>query len=141
MYSTNIKDNRYLIRCLAVSKEISANNFVVDTGAILTCCNSGFLDEKIQEKDVLGHETKAIGGLVSGSAVKFYKYPLKQFTIGNIDMGKQDIWITFDDRVTDIVLGMDILKQILIIINPYDQKIYFCKDADDYHENFELTIN
>ena len=88
----------------------------------------------------MNYETKIIGWLVSGSAVKFYKYPLKQFTIGNIDMGKQDIWITFDERVTDVVLGMDILKQIMLIINPYTQKIYFCKDADDYERNFQLKV-
>lgn len=140
MYSTSIKDNRSLIRCLAVSGDISANNFIVDTGAMFTCCNYSFLDENMQEKDVSGHEARIIGGLISGSTVKFYRYPLKQFTIGNIDLGRQDIWITFDERVTDIVLGMDILKKIVFIMNPYDQRIYFCKDADDYHENFELEV-
>ena len=62
-----------------------------------------------------------------------------QFTIGNIDMGEQDIWITFDERITDIILGMDILKQIIMITNPYDQKIYFCREREDYADNFELA--
>lgn len=54
-------------------------------------------------------------------------------------MGEQYIWITFDERVTDIILGMDILKQVMVITNPYNHRIYFCKDADDYYKNFELT--
>ncbi|MBR1876516.1 MAG: hypothetical protein IJ805_05375, partial [Lachnospiraceae bacterium] len=29
--------------------------------------------------------------------IRFYKYSAKQFTVGNIDMGLRDIWITFDD--------------------------------------------
>lgn len=103
MYSTNIKDNRYLVRCLIVSDYISSEKFIVD-----------------------------------GVSVRFYKHHLQQFTIGNIDMGEQDIWITFDKRVTDIILGMDILKQVIMITNPYDQKIYFCKDAEDYRQNFQL---
>lgn len=53
-------------------------------------------------------------------------------------MGRQDIWITFDERITDIILGMDILKQIIMITNPYIQQVYFCKDKDDYNNNFEL---
>ncbi|MDE7477274.1 MAG: retropepsin-like domain-containing protein [Lachnospiraceae bacterium] len=140
MYSTNIKDNRYLVRCLAVANEISVNNFVVDTGAKITCCNSDFMDENILEKDVAKCEVKLLGGLVKGNVVKFYRYPLKQFTIGNINMGEQDIWITFDKRVTDIILGMDILKQIIMITNPYNQKIYFCKDAEDYEQCFQLKV-
>lgn len=72
--------------------------------------------------------------------MKFYKLPLWQFTIGNIDMGEQDIWITFDEKITDIILGMNILGQIIRITNPYDQRIYFCKDADDYEQNFQLKV-
>lgn len=53
-------------------------------------------------------------------------------------MGEQDIWITFDERVTDIILGMDILKKIIMITNPYDHRIYFCRDKDDYDNHFEL---
>ena len=71
----------------------------------------------------------------------FYRYSLKQFTIGNINMGEQDIWISFDRRVTDIILGMDILKQVIMITNPYDQKIYFCKGAEDYYQNFQLKVS
>lgn len=63
---------------------------------------------------------------------------LGQFTIGNIDMSQQNIWITFDERITDIILGMDILKQIIMITNPYNQQVYFCKDSDDYNSSFKL---
>lgn len=79
-------------------------------------------------------------GIVNGAVIKFYKYQLKQFTIGNIDMGEQVKWITFDKRVTDIILGMDILRNIILITNPYDKKIYFCKDKEDYIEN-SLVVN
>ena len=66
------------------------------------------LDENMQENKIADCESKVIGELIKGESVKFYRYRLKQFTIGNIDMGPQDIWITFNERVTDIVLGMDI---------------------------------
>jgi len=140
VYSTNIKDNRYQIQCVAVFNKIRAARFIVDTGAKFTCCHYTSIDINLCESKLASNEVKFIGGFVKGAPVKFYKCSLKQFTIGNIDMGKQDIWITFDERVTDAVLGMDILKQVIMTINPYDQKIYFCKDSGDYDQNFRLKV-
>ena len=92
----------------------------------------------MEEKDLRGNEIKFLGGFVKGSPVKFYKCSLKQFTIGNIDMGEQALWITFDKRVTDTVLGMDNLQQVIFTANPYNKKICFCQDSDDYNDNFKL---
>lgn len=66
-----------------------------------------------------------LGGFAKELQVKFYKRSFSQFTIENIDFGKQDIWITFDDRVTDVVLGMDILQQDIFTANSYNKTIYF----------------
>lgn len=132
-------NNRYIARCIRASRAIKFVDFIVDTGARYSCCNYKQIDSSVQENELANCETKHIGGLIQGEAVKFYKYCLKQFTIGNIDMGAQDIWITFEERVTDTVLGMDILKQVIMIANPYDQRLYFCKDAEDYNRNFKLA--
>lgn len=141
MYSTNIEDNRYYANCIAVADEIAVEKFIVDTGAKFSCCHYGVIDETLTEGSFKSKDAICIGGFVKGDAVRFYKYQLKQFTIGNLDMGTQHIWITFDERVTDIILGMDILKQVILITNPYDQKIYFCKDSDDYHQYFRFMVN
>ena len=138
VYSTNIRDNKCLAECITVSTDTNMLHFIVDTGAMFTCCNYSLFDVHLKEETIKRNETKYLGGFVKGFPVTFYKYSLKQFTIGTIDMGEQDIWITFDKRVTDTVLGMDILKQVIMITNPYKQKIYFCKDADDYERNFQL---
>ncbi len=138
MYSTNIKDERYSVKCLIVDKFIKPYKFIVDTGAKFTCCHYEMINIALTEHQMSGCEEKYIGGFVKGDAVKFYKYRIRQFTVGNIDMGTRNIWITFDRRVTDVVLGIDILKQMIMIINPYDQKVYFCKDKADYDKNFEL---
>ena len=140
MYSTNIRGNRCLIDCVIALTEVSLEKFVVDTGAMFTCCSYNIVDGRLKEKELEGSEVKLIGGFVEGEYLKFYNLPLRQFTIGNIDMGEQDIWITFDEKITDIILGMDILRQIIMIKNPYDQCIYFCKDADDYEQNFRLKV-
>ena len=140
MYSTNIKDNRYLVKCITLLEQTQILKFIVDTGAKFTCCNYTSVGFEISEENFAGNETKFLGGFVKGAPVKFYKCRMRQFAIGNIDMGVQDIWITFDDRVTDAVLGMDILQQVIFIANAYNKKIYFCKNSDDYNDNFELKV-
>ena len=137
----SMRDDRYLIDCVIVSDKIAIEKFVVDTGAKFTCCNYCVIDSMLEESQFSGNEIKYIRGFVRGEIVKFYKYPLKQFTVGNIDMEKQCMWLTFDERVTDIILGIDILKQVIVISNPYTQKIYFCKDIDDYNNSFVLRVN
>lgn len=138
MYSTSLKDERFIVDSITVLEKMRIIQFVIDTGAKFTCCHYTTLGLGLQEEELANGERKFLGGFVKGVAVKFYKCRLKQFTIGSIDMGEQDIWITFDDRVTDTVLGMDILQQVIFIANPYTKKIYFCKDIDDYNNNFEL---
>jgi len=117
-----------------VLDKIRTVKFIVDTGARFTCCHYSVLGLDLHEEVLTGTETKLLGGFVKGSPVKFYKYRLHQFTIGTIDMGKQDMWITFDDRITDTVLGMDILQQVIFVSNTYNKKIYFCKDNNDYNK-------
>lgn len=138
MYSTNINDNRYVIQCILVHDDTCVRQFIVDTGARFTCCYYAVVDLDLHEEKIAAKEAKTLGGFVQGVSVIFYRLHLKQFTIGNIDMGEQDIWVTFDERVTDTVLGMDILQQVIFTANPYDKRIYFYKDREDYHANFTL---
>lgn len=49
MYSTNIKDNCYLVRCLIVSNYVSSEEFIVNTGAAYTCCHYKAVNDKLSE--------------------------------------------------------------------------------------------
>lgn len=138
MYSTKLKNERFSVDCIAFLGKVRIVQFVVDTGAMFTCCNYKSFDKNLKEKDLTGCEEKNLGGFVEGIGVKFYKVSLSQFTIGNINLNKQDIWVTFDKRVKETILGMDILQQVIFTANPYNKKIYFCKDSNDYNTNFEL---
>ena len=118
MYSTKLRNDtgRYVAKRIVNRNGPRVVDFVVDTGAKYTCCSALSIDSRIEESGIGGAETKILGGIIAGSVLKVYKYHVDQFTIGTVDMGEQDIWITFDDRATDDVLGMDIL-----------QKVFFCK--------------
>jgi len=55
-------------------------------------------------------------------------------------MGEEDIWITFDERVTDTIVGMDISQQVIFVANPYNKRVYFCNGVNDYNNNFNLAV-
>jgi len=128
VYSTRLKDERFSVECIVYTEKVRIIQYVVDTGAKYTCCNYKEFDKHMKEEEFIECDTKLFGGFIEGSGVKFYKYHVMQFTIGNIDMGEQDIWITFDKRVKETILGMDILKQITFLANADNKQICFYKD-------------
>ncbi|MDE7266794.1 MAG: retropepsin-like domain-containing protein [Lachnospiraceae bacterium] len=134
MYSTKLVKQRYEIECISLARVIKIQRFIVDTGAMYSCCHYSMIDEKLQESELFNLNTKLIGGFVNGLAVKFYEYPLKQFTVGNINQGPCSIWITFDERVADMVLGLDILKNIIFLNRPNDKEMYFFESDVDCKE-------
>lgn len=138
MYSTNAKDNRYTVDCIVSLKRIRITKFIVDTGARYTCCNYMLFDRELRKEEMADKEVKLLGGFVKGAPVEFYKCHLRQFTIGNIDLGAQNIWVTFDGRVTDSVLGTDILQRMIFAADPYHKRLCFCKDVVDFYRNFKL---
>lgn len=134
MYSTRLANQRFEIECISMARVLKIHRFIIDTGAMYSCCHYSMVDERLQESELSNLKTKLIGGFVNGSAVKFYEYPLKQFTIGNINLGNCNVWITFDKRVVDLVLGLDILKDVIFLNSPADGKMYFFESEADYKE-------
>ena len=69
--------------------------------------------------------------MISGSIIRVYRYRVQQFTVGTVDMGEQNIWITFDPRVTDDVLGMDVLRNVFFFQNADKEELYFSQSFDE----------
>lgn len=117
MYSTNCSNGlRYTVTCIINQSVIRLVDTIVDTGAKFTCYRARLIDSSLTEEQMMGKIHKDIGGFVDGerksNTVRVYQYCVNQFTIGNIDLGKRNIWVTFDQRVKDNVLGMDILRSV-----------------------------
>lgn len=134
MYSTKLVKNRFKIICIALVNQVSGLELVVDTGARYTCCNYKFIDTSLREDDFVNCEKKELTGFVKGKSLIFYKYHVRQFTIGNIDIGSQDIWITFDDLIGDAVLGMDLLSKISFLHIENISKLLFFKDTAELYQ-------
>ena len=133
MYSTKLKNStrRYIARCVVNENGPRVLGFVVDTGAKYTCCSAMSIGVKLDEEQMSGYETKLLGGMMSGSTLRVYKYHVQQFTVGTVDMGEQYIWITFDSRATDDVLGMDILRNTFFLQDADNETLFFAHNMDE----------
>ena len=141
MFSTSFQGSlRYIVVCIANSRIVKLIDTIVDTGAVYTCYMAHTIDPELTEEDFKGNNYKDFGGFVDGKnrMVRFYQYHLKQFTIGNIDMGEQDIWITFDKRISDNVLGMDILQAVDFLQFRNTGRICFFSNEKELVEYVEL---
>ncbi len=144
MFSTSFQDSlRYIVVCITNSRVISLVDTIVDTGAIYTCYMAHSIDIELTEADLQENEHRDFGGFVDGKnrMVRFYQYHLKQFTIGNIDMGAQDIWVTFDKRISDNVLGMDILQAVDFLQFRNTGKISFFQNEAELSDYVANTRN
>lgn len=113
MYSANLDDNRVTVQCNILNDHrLKFIDAIYDTGARYTCFQAYLLDSNLLEDGFSDYESKLLSGFVGNDASRFYRFPIERFAFGNIDIGKQDIWITFDERVTSNVVGYDIIKQI-----------------------------
>lgn len=135
MFSITSEGLRYVVTCILNQDGISLLDTIVDTGAMYTCYRADQVGEELSEDQFCDGESKSIGGFVDGqnvvNAVKFYKYDVKQFAVGTIDLGSTSIWITFDERVSDNVLGMDILNKVAFLqYDNSDELLLFADKAE-----------
>lgn len=123
---------RYVPTCIVNHSIVKPIDSIIDTGAMFTCYFAKVLDKNLTENLFENSEYKIISGFVDTQInSKFYKYKVKQFTIGNIDLGSQVIWITFDNRITDNIVGMDILSQVTFLQYANTNIMYFFKDKKE----------
>lgn len=136
----NIKliDNRFYIDCDFVlgtrfdKPHIETINFIVDTGARYTCCYYRDLDRRLDEKLFEKQEHIDLGGFVEGLSVRFYRYHVALIKLGdNVNLKDKDIWITFDSRITDYTLGMDILKDVSFLFTQKSNSLILFQDYNE----------
>lgn len=135
MYCANLEDNRVIVQCNIVNlRRMRFVSAIYDTGARYTCFRASTLSVALQEESCLGNETKMLGGFIGSEFSKFYKFEVEKFAFGTIDIGKQAVWITFDEAVTSNVVGYDIIKQVNRLSFAGEGKEYFFGDRSELLE-------
>ncbi|MCM1106215.1 MAG: hypothetical protein NC355_04645 [Blautia sp.] len=132
MFSVRLNKNRIFVQCFAQNL-LSVQSFMVDTGALYTCCPSLSLSIRVNENDCKQYDKIVLAGL-DNEPIVYYKFPVDLMCINNIDIGKRDIWVTFDKRVTDMVLGFDILKDISFLFDNQTSYMHFFGSRNELSE-------
>lgn len=140
MFTVDYEGERYSVNCIVNRRRPRVRRFVIDTGAKFTCCSYDYIDPELKEEDFADTESKLLGGFVADVGMKFYKCELTQFTIGTVDCGAQSIWITFDPRIADCLLGMDILHSTCFLNNPDEMCLEIYSDMRDLAEELSKRI-
>lgn len=146
-YCAKLNDgkSRIMLQCNFLSERFTKFTAVFDTGAEHTCITARTIRPEISEEKLinLGCNIKTVVGLIhndSACEVKYYQLKVKDFFLGNIHLTGADIWITFDDRVTDSVVGMDILSRVPYYYSPSDEKVHFFKNEEIARQELMTNI-
>lgn len=92
------------------------------------------LSAALKETDCVGNEEKLLSGFIGTDYCKFYRYEVERLAFGTIDLGKQSLWITFDEAVTSNVVGYDIIKQVNRLSFAGEAREYFFGDRSELKE-------
>ena len=143
VYSVKLKDNRIIVQCNILNRgKLKFIRSVYDTGAKYSCFRASYIASNMTEKELLGHEEKLLCGFVGVVASKFYRLHVESLAFGNIDLGEQDIWITFDENVTMNVIGYDIISQISrVSIANSCEELFFSSTTELKRYIDEVTAN
>lgn len=132
MYVADMNLLRYSSQCLIYANIGRTVEFVVDTGARYTCVSYRKVNKLLNEKDMKGNEYKIFAGYAKdGRGIIHYKYRINRFDIGDIQLGEQDIWITFDPNASDSILGIDMLQQVTFLQIENMKKLMFFRNVTE----------
>lgn len=107
--------NRYIATCTTLDN-ISFIEAIIDTGAMCTVFEAKLIDSKINENSINYTDKKQIGGFIDTlKPIEIFKIKVRKLVIESIILNDVYIWITFDNRVSDNIIGMDILEHLNLL--------------------------
>lgn len=108
---------------------------IFDTGAMYTLLRADRLGRNLSKSNLDIVDRKMITGFAKDRPFEIYKIKVLQLTVANISLEGQYVWVTFDDSVSDDVIGFDILKSLSFFYSNTDSTIHIFrtfKDMQDY---------
>ena len=138
MYSIDVENNRALIQCNFRDSNSKFVRFsaLYDTGAQISVFTAVSIDPDLSEDDFKESRTTNLKGLINDDDLSIVGYSCKipDFYFGNIHISYVDALITFDERVTDNLVGMDVINRITRLGIANTDKILFFKDYQELSE-------
>lgn len=110
------KDYRKYIKCvLRKGNCMAIPDFIVDTGAIYTCCNYNEVIGLISLDELLACPVKRLAGIDKSAGIEFHRVELNSMSIGALGIGGVYLWVTTDTKMEKAILGMDIVNDLNIL--------------------------
>ena len=148
MFSVKNSGNSYKVKCMLNKDPYSTISFYVDTGSDITVVNGDALGYLVDNNQIINdtpkENIKIIGGIVldkennSQYTAIVYKYHVSSFTLHeDVVLYGVDIWVVFDKKFTNNLLGVDILHKLLYLNNPMsDSLVFFNTFVDNGNKEF-----
>ena len=145
MLFTVSDDGIFTVNCemYVLEKRNAVMQFIIDTGASITCCRAKELGTNLNEHDFIANESnvKYLNGVLKEEnreyskdiySIKFYEVRMKKFKIGtSIILTDVSVWVTFDNRFYTCLMGQDILEQLCYLHMNNTKQLFISDNAND----------
>lgn len=145
MLFTVSDDGIFTANCelFVLDKRNAAMQFIIDTGASITCCRAKELGINLKEQDFITNqsEVKYMNGVlkegnsregVDRYRIKFYEVNIKKLKIGtSIVLEDISVWVTFDNRFYTCLLGQDILDKLYYLHLRQSGNLFITTEVDE----------
>lgn len=148
MLYTVSDDGTFTVNCelYILEKRNAVMQFIIDTGASITCCRAKELGLNLSEEDFISNKTavRYLNGVLKEEnkeynkdrySIKFYEVRMKKLKIGaSIILENVSVWVTFDKRFYTCLMGQDILDKLYYMHLSNTKKLLIADNSNDLRE-------
>lgn len=148
MLFTVSDDGIFTVNCelYVLEKRNAAMQFIIDTGAAITCCRAKELGINLREEKFIANKAviRYLNGVLKETdkeygkdiySIKFYEVKMKKLKIGtSIVLTNVSVWITFDNRFYTCLMGQDILDRLFYLHWRNTKKLLITDNVSDLKE-------
>lgn len=145
MLYTVSDDGIFTVNCelFVLEKRSAAMQFIIDTGASITCCRAKELGANLKEEEFIANKVSVRylnGVLKEGDneygkdrySIKFYEVKMSKLKIGtSIILKNVSVWVTFDKRFFTCLMGQDILDKLYYMHWSNTKKLFISDNEND----------
>ena len=122
-----------------LEKRNAVMQFIIDTGAAITCCRTKELGINLKEEEFIASRAavKYLNGVLKETGNEYGKdiYSIK-FILTNVS-----VWVTFDNRFYTCLMGQDILDKLYYMHWSNTRKLFIADNAFDLKEYINCMLN
>lgn len=136
-----------------LEKRNAVMQFIIDTGAAITCCRAKELGINLKEEEFIASRAavKYLNGVLKETgnkygkdiySIKFYEVKMKKLKLGtSIILTNVSVWVTFDNRFYTCLMGQDILDKLYYMHWSNTRKLFIADNAFDLKEYINCMLN